>query len=83
MTACVSTFFWAQYSIKCYTEEYDAYVLGTALMAAFYSLGIPLMFYYLVQRFKDDGKRGDKVVQAALDWAYSPFRLGREWWHVL
>ena len=40
----------------------------TVVAAVFYSAGTPLLFVYLVKRFKDIGKGGDTVVSNALGW---------------
>ena len=39
-----------------------------AFFAILYSLGVPLLNYVLVSKFKDMGKRGNKAVQSALGW---------------
>ena len=54
--------------MQCYTSKYNKYLVYTVIAAVFYSAGIPLIFVYLVQRFKEIGKGGDRVVQGALGW---------------
>ena len=49
-------------------------------MGTVFAVGVPLSFHYLVQRYKEHGQSGDKVVQSALSWLYSPYRRGYEWW---
>ena len=63
-------------------EDYDAYVVPTGVMAFAFAFGVPLLFWWLVHHFKDHGKAGDKVVHAALAWAYEPYRVGSEWWLI-
>ena len=49
-------------------EEYASHFWIVALVAAVYSLGVPLLFWYLVYRFKNMGQHGDPIVQKALGW---------------
>ena len=58
----------ASYEIECGTDAYNAYLPLAALFGGIYSLGVPLIFYYLVKRFQEYGMRGDKVVQKAIGW---------------
>ena len=52
-----------------------------AVMATFYSLGVPLLFMILVYKFKYHATQGgDKVVHRALGWMFAPFKNGKEWW---
>ena len=48
--------------------RYARYAPWTGLAAASFAVGVPLLFYYLVRRFKRHGQRGDTVVQKALEW---------------
>ena len=53
----------ASYSIECHVDSYNAYLPMAIGMGALYSLGWPVLSFYLVKRFQDRGKSGDKVVQ--------------------
>ena len=79
MTACVLH----QYSIECKGDRYDAYRAWAGAMGAVYAVGVPLLFHFLVRRFKDCGKSGDAVVDSALGWMYQPYRSGREKWLIV
>ena len=76
-------------SVKCgeesatnteYTERYASFMPLAGIFAIVYSAGVPYLFHYLVRRFKNLGKAGDRVVQSSLGWMYEPFRDGKEWW---
>ena len=63
------------------TGRYKDYWVFVAVMATFYSLGVPILFMILVYKFKYHATQGgDKVVMGALGWMFSPFRDGKEWW---
>ena len=74
----------ADYSVSCASGgQYSSYLGVTGFFAIMFSVGIPFLFHYLVKRYQALGKRGDKVVQAAIGWCYEPYRPGYEWWlHV-
>ncbi len=55
-------------SPRCEGDQYNAWTPWTLIMALLYSIGIPFLFFFLVRRYKDLGKRGDRVVSAALGW---------------
>ena len=74
--------YFCRYSIKCEGHPYESYLPWTGLMAVLYALGVPFVFYYLIHRFEDQGKCGDKVIQSALGPFYEPYRLGYEWWLI-
>ena len=71
------------YAIRCDDNaEYESYLAPTGIAAFLFAFGVPALFWWLVTRYKDHGKAGDKVVHAALSWAYEPYRCGSEWWLV-
>ena len=79
------------YGVKCgvasdgneLTGRYKDYWVFVAVMACFYSFGVPILFMVLVYKFKYHATQGgDKVVMGALGWMFKPFRDGKEWWHV-
>ena len=70
----------ADYSTSCSLYRYKVYRPWTGAGALLYSIGVPVMFYVLVQKFQERGKKGDAVVQAAISWMYEPYRAGYEWW---
>ena len=63
-----------------YVDRYEKHIVLVGVFAALYSFGVPLFFFFLVNKFKKHGKGGDQVVRGALGWMYEPFRSGREWW---
>ena len=60
-------------------EQYFPWILASSVL---YSIGTPAIFGYLLYRFKEHGRKGDKVVDRALGWMYEPFRPGKEWWLI-
>ena len=72
----------ASYAIPCsgkHAKKYDAYYYWTLAVGIVWSLGVPLLFWYLVHRFKEQGQH-DKVVANALDaigWICTFFCLSR------
>ena len=81
----------ASYSVRCRDKDgkmddtYGAYVYTTGLAAAFYSIGVPLMFFWVVRAFQDRGKRGDMVVRGAIGWMCTLLHRhnSRENWNLL
>ena len=52
-----------------FVGEYKRYRPWVFMAAMFYAFGVPLLFVYLVYRFKHNGiAGGDKVVRGALGW---------------
>lgn len=49
-------------------ETYSSYQLWAILGAAFYTVGVPSFFFYLLSRFARQGRKGDRDVQQALGW---------------
>ena len=49
-------------------NQYGAFFPWIIVASAVVALGLPFMFYFLVRRFMHHGRRGDRVVQAALGW---------------
>ena len=70
----------ADYAVECDTDVYNKHSVPVAVAAVVYSIGIPALFVFLVYRFKNLGKAGDKVVAKALSWMYQPYRAQKEWW---
>ena len=56
----------ADYGVSCDSPRYDTYYPWVGAAAFAYAVGVPLLFVYLIRRFKYRGKAGDKVVQAAI-----------------
>lgn len=54
--------------MQCYSKKWDAWHDWVVAAAILYALGAPYLFYCLVRRYKDAGKRGDKVVEGAIRW---------------
>ena len=73
-------FLYSAYEVQCYTERWFAYMPWVALAAFVFSIGIPAGFLFLILKFKDRGKAGDRSVRKAIGWLYEPFRSGKEWW---
>ena len=66
--------------VECGSDEYNAYVIPTFLAAFIYAVGVPTLFMFLVYKYKDRGRAGDRTVQRAFGGMFAPFRPGREWW---
>ena len=49
-------------------RDYASYHFWVAIFGFVYTCGVPCLFYYLVRRFKDAGKRGDETVERAIGW---------------
>ena len=73
-------FLYSAYEVECYTERWFAYLPWVTLAAIVFSIGIPAGFLFLILKFKDRGKAGDRSVQKAIGWLYEPFRAEKEWW---
>ena len=73
----------ADYSIDCNGQTYKDYYQWVGFAAVAYAGLVPALFMYLMHRFQDRGLAGDKVVSAALGWAYEPFRYGTELVQIL
>ena len=54
--------------VECGTTKYNNWVIPTAIAGFAYSCGIPAFYMYLVYRYKERGRRGDKKVQKAFGW---------------
>ena len=81
------------YSVRCYSSgdpavidpEYAKILTRVTAFAVFYSLGIPMLFFYLAHRFRHCiacSTEGERMRHRALGWMYESFRAGREWWLV-
>ena len=73
-------FLYSAYEVECYTERWFAYMPWVVLAALVFSIGIPAGFLFLILKFKDRGKAGDRSVRKAIGWLYEPFRAEKEWW---
>ena len=49
-------------------ETYQSYSQWVWAPAVLFGFGVPILFHYLVRRYKVHGKSGDKVVASALEW---------------
>ena len=60
----------ADYGVECFDAEgkYSDYVMLTGLAAFAYAAGVPALFMFLVYKYKDQGRAGDRTVQKALGW---------------
>ena len=56
----------ADYSIRCYTDDYNTYAGAAWFAGVLYAVGVPAVFMLLINKFKHHGRRGDKLVQKAL-----------------
>ncbi len=65
--------------ISCDDARYTSLLPLVGAMGVAYALGVPGLFYYLESHFEARGKAGDKIVANALEWAYGPYRDGKEW----
>ena len=54
--------------MQCYSEKYRSWMYFVAFAAAAFAIGVPMLFLYLVTRFKTRGQEGEKVVISALGW---------------
>ena len=72
-----------QFHDRCGTPRYKSYLMYTVVAAVFYSAGTPLLFVYLVMRFKDIGKGGDHVVSNALGWMARRLNIALLFWSAL
>ena len=54
--------------VECGKGEYNAYVIWAVLAGFIYAVGCPALFMFLVYKYKERGKRGDKMIQNALGW---------------
>ena len=72
----------ADYSIRCgaANPKYNYYAWMAWLAGLGYGLGLPVLFMWLVHRFKRYGKEGDSLVRHAIGGMYEPFKDGKEWW---
>ena len=66
--------------VECYDRRWWRYAPVAGVVGATYALGLPALFLYLARRFKYRALRGDRDVQRALEWIWSPYRDGKEIW---
>ena len=66
--------------MECGKGEYNAYVIWAVLAGFIYAVGCPALFMFLVYKYKDRGRAGDRTVQRAFGGMFAPFRPGQEWW---
>ena len=52
--------------IECYDKRWWKFAPVAGIVGAGYAVGLPILFLYLVRRFKNQILAGDKVVEHAL-----------------
>ena len=73
----------ADYSVRCRSDEnpkYAPYAAMAWVAGAGYGVGLPVLFMYLVHKYKRFGKEGDSLIRHAIGGMYEPFKEGKEWW---
>ena len=70
----------ADYSIRCYSDEWREYVVLAGCAVAVYCIGIPLGFFAAIRYYKRRGRLGDANVDRVIGWMHRPYREGHEAW---
>ena len=53
----------ADYAVECGTTRWNKYAPWVGVAGIAYALGVPWIFVFLTNKFHEQGKCGDKVVQ--------------------
>jgi hypothetical protein len=73
-------YMFADYTVKCYSDEWFAFLPIVLLVLMFFTMAIPITISLYLFRHRDH--LYSAVVQQKVGWLYAPFRRGVEFWQV-